>query len=811
MTTMTKEIETGAYTPLGAQSGKPLRLAMQELFLTGRILPVGARLLVRHTFRSAEAKLIEAVYCFPLPRDAALRRFEIQGDNFIVHSMLKPAKEAGEDYEKALGEGHLAGLARQYRDGLINLSLGNLRPDEIVTVTLEILCGVDLRDDGLRFRFPFTLAPSYHSMAKAAEIDEGEGEIELPEDRFGDVILPRFRRSAEHLHQISFDLGLEMPRCIDGISSPSHAIEVLGMNRVRLAPASDLPDRDLVLDVRALVRGPLTLSGTAGDGRRSFAVVLPSTEFGVPEESPRAVAFLLDRSGSMSGTTMRQARKAAAACLAALRAQDRFGLVAFDNACELFSDRLVTGTPENRRAAANFLEGIDARGGTELAAGIREAAKLLEGSGGDLFIITDGQVFATEDILETARAAGCRLHLLGIGSASQDRFLALLARETGGVSRFVTPRERVDRSALELFATVSRPVATDVKPAGTAPPDTVVSPDPAPDVYPGTPLLIFGDCAPQGRASVAIEFDSASGHLKREVDIPAADNACGETLRLLRGSRLITDAEARLGSDEGPRAKREAGRRLDYLARLSREYSLASRAMALVAVVERPSDRPGEPPQTHVVPVGLPQDMQFEGVFSTALPDPHQALRADRTMFFEEFLPVDALQLKEAPLDGPAPADFGSYEEESLSRAESIVYPDAAPAVTPSGGTFDGLVELSTRLEPDGGMPGKTDRDRIIASLIGLLAFLADGHDLRHGAFRMHVGRLIAFLDLTLPDGLLPEEVRAAGRVIEAVRAGKAIEGDWATAALDACKGATDALNRAWQELLGGEGSRGSA
>lgn len=84
MSTMTKEIETGAFAPLGAQSGEPLRLAMQELFLTGRVLPVGARLLVRHTFRSAEAKTIEAVYCFPLPRDAALRRFEIQGENKLA-------------------------------------------------------------------------------------------------------------------------------------------------------------------------------------------------------------------------------------------------------------------------------------------------------------------------------------------------------------------------------------------------------------------------------------------------------------------------------------------------------------------------------------------------------------------------------------------------------------------------------------------------------------------------------------------------------------------------------------------------------
>ena len=37
---------------------------------------------------------------------------------------------------------------------MVNLTVGNIRPKETVTVYLEILCGVELRDDGFRFRFP---------------------------------------------------------------------------------------------------------------------------------------------------------------------------------------------------------------------------------------------------------------------------------------------------------------------------------------------------------------------------------------------------------------------------------------------------------------------------------------------------------------------------------------------------------------------------------------------------------------------------------------------------------------------------------
>jgi len=116
---------------------------MQQLWLDGEVLPFGARLRVRHRFRSAEARPLEVVYAFALPRDAALRRFRVVGDGFAVRSELRKTAEARRDYEEALEKGHLATLAQQYGDGLVNLTLGNLRPGETVAVYLEILAGVD--------------------------------------------------------------------------------------------------------------------------------------------------------------------------------------------------------------------------------------------------------------------------------------------------------------------------------------------------------------------------------------------------------------------------------------------------------------------------------------------------------------------------------------------------------------------------------------------------------------------------------------------------------------------------------------------
>ena len=212
------------------------------------------------------------------------------------------------------------------------------------------------------------------------------GEIELPADEFGDLVLPQFMSDASALHEVGFDLSVSMAHPIVETASPSHAVRVvaqgIGRSRVSLATAKDLPNRDLVLDVRTAETLDGVLAGIGSDGRGHFVAVVPSAAFkgeakeGETEE-PRRVVFVLDRSGSMEGAPIDQARKAVVACLGALWAEDTFGIVVFDDNVEAFGSGCVKATVENREKARKFLEGIDARGGTELASAVRAAADML--------------------------------------------------------------------------------------------------------------------------------------------------------------------------------------------------------------------------------------------------------------------------------------------------------------------------------------------------------------------------------------------------------------------------------------------------
>jgi Ca-activated chloride channel homolog len=749
---------TACFAAVRADDQRPIQLAMQRLWLAGKLLPVGAHLTVQHVFRSQEDKPLEVVYAFSLPRDAALRAFRITGQDFEVHSELKPQEDAVKVYERAIAEGDLTALARQHADGVINLSAGNIRPGETVTVLLECVAGVEMRDGGFRFRFPFTLAPNYHSRMRAANISPGAGEIELPQDEFGDVLLPAYHLDASDLHEVGFAVSASGGRNLKSISSPSHAIAVQldddGPTTISLAPERDVPDRDLVLDVQFREQSAQVLAGPIEEGKSAFAAIVPSTAFGKTTNAPRRVAILLDRSGSMRGAAITQARNAIAACLAALCVDDWFALVAFDNRVECLTDVLLPGTLENRSRAQKFLESIDARGGTELAKGFEKAAGVLAGAG-DVLILTDGQVSGTEEILSRARALGIRLWCLGIGSASQDRFLTLLARETGGVSRFATPNERVDMAAVDLFAAVGRPVATGLKAGGAV----SVAPEPAGAVFEGTPVLLFGEASGKD-AVVRLTWDS--GNLS--LPVPPGDASLGKTLRLLQGSRLITDWESRYPAQEALATieKRQQSRVAGRLRSLSESYGLASREMALVAVVQRAGDNAGELPVTRVVPVGMPLGMHFNAIFRgvdraaaamTLCTAPRSALASRIRMAHVSAKP---------PAPGAGPGELTAL----FSKADNQT--DTAEDI---------LIEIASHLEPDGGMAGQNPKQRATRSIAVLYAMISHGHTPTAGAFRSHVARLVYFLEHL--NNLDASERMIVERALKASSSGHAPAGDW--------------------------------
>ena len=615
-----------AYPPQGnvllnAHTREPISLAMQHLHMAGQASPAGALLRSTHRFKCAGNKPMEALYVFMLPRNGTLRRFIVKGEGFEVESKLEPRKEAREEYEQGVADGHLSVQAESSPDGMVTLSVGQVRPGEEIIVIVETVSGVDVKDDSFRFRYPFTLAPSYHAQAKVTSSDNG-GRIDLPDDVFGDLILPEWKTGQDGLHQISFEMRVSPGGKLGKVSSPSHRISVSpnedGSATVEMAADTEIPNRDLVIEVQAQEAFPTLLVDDKVDKSLpkkapTWTAIIPSSLIPRAQDAPRRVCFLLDTSGSMQGLPLERAKAALDAMLAGLDPKDEFGLVQFNSIVDSFDKRMATATDVNRERARAWLAGICATGGTSLALGLGEAVDVLGGPGGDIFLMTDGEVWETGPIIEQAAASGSRIHILGIGSASQDRFLSTLARRTGGVCEMVGAREDVAGSSLKLFAAVRQPIQVDVEAVISFGGKKKAQTQTVGTVWENKAVIITDDGTTGRNRPKSILFKYADG--ETPVDIKQIFETPSGLSALLWAGRQIEDLDSQMDIGRDGPVRKAAERDMKQI---SSAYGLASRAMSLVAVVDRIGDQVGDGMDQKVVPVGMPEDMNPAGVFGSS-------------------------------------------------------------------------------------------------------------------------------------------------------------------------------------------------
>ncbi|MFP6899846.1 MAG: VWA domain-containing protein, partial [Opitutales bacterium] len=156
---------------------------------------------------------------------------------------------------------------------------------------------------------------------------------------------------------------------------------------------------------------------------------------------PIAFSVVLDRSGSMSGMPLDQAKKACAGVIRNLRSEDQFSLVAFDSVAQVV---IPQGVIADRATALRQAESIHVRGSTNLTAGWMLGADELrtvpEGVSRRLLLLSDGllNVGVIEPqqvrsiVADGRNGADIRTSSLGFGRHYDEELLGDLARATDG-------------------------------------------------------------------------------------------------------------------------------------------------------------------------------------------------------------------------------------------------------------------------------------------------------------------------------------------------------------------------------------------
>lgn len=344
---------------------------------------------------------------------------------------------------------------------------------------------------------------------------------------------------AQTLKAASVTVRLKSDEPVKTVYSPSHEIEFFEEEGwdvgVKWAADNYTPVSPFVLYLQT-APGDMAASVIAHrmpgeDG--SFLLILSPTqgvkadELSVNDVMPKDVVFCVDASGSMlADGKMEQAKAALKHCIESLRPQDRFNIVAFGTAVNPFREEIVETNAENRQSALEFVEELNARGGTAIDGALETAFKMLSaaepktGRMPMLLFTTDGLPTIGErdpqKILAHAKSlntSNIRLFAFGEGYDVNAALLDSLAREHSGETDYILPTEKIDERIARFFDRVGSPVLTDLAVEIDGLKTDDVFPTTIPDLFLGEQIMLVGRYSGFGKKTVTLR-GKAAGHDK---------------------------------------------------------------------------------------------------------------------------------------------------------------------------------------------------------------------------------------------------------------------------------------------------------
>jgi Ca-activated chloride channel family protein len=359
--------------------------------------------------------------------------------------------------------------------------------------------------------------------------------------RQGDVVefgypLSTQRYTAKPIERLEIETRIESKDPIKSIYSPSHGAEIDRRGdheaKIRLVERDIVPSADFRV-LYTLSKGAIgasLISYRPSAGEDGYFLLLASPEVKPPDQAPRSktVVAVLDRSGSMQGKKIEQAKAALRHIIENLKDDDTFNIVVYDDRVESFKPELQRFSSESRREALRFVDNINAGGSTNINDALETALRMLRDDDRPNYVLffTDGLPTAGETrepaIAENARKANkghARIVVFGVGFDVNARLLDRISGGNGGTSEYVTPDQDIEASVARVASRLTSPVLASIAISMEGTDVNRTYPRDVPDLFDGSQLVWVGRYRDSGRTTVEIRGKVAGE--SRTISIPA--------------------------------------------------------------------------------------------------------------------------------------------------------------------------------------------------------------------------------------------------------------------------------------------------
>lgn len=272
-------------------------------------------------------------------------------------------------------------------------------------------------------------------------------------------------------------------------------------------------------------------------GRGFFALIVEPDPSEQAETIEKVFTLVIDRSGSMSGNKIIQAKDAARFIVNHLNEGDKFNIVSFSTDITSFRSGHVPFNSENKDAAHTFINSLEAGGGTNISgafdSSIPQFSFADNSSANILIFLTDGQqtagITGTDELithinqLVYTSEKEVTIFTFGIGSNTNERLLTTVARNNKGLAEFLADN-LVEEVITDFYLMIQNPVLLNTSVEFL--PDIIAESYPLElqNLYKGNQLMLFGRYTEAAPLSITFSGNAYSNDVEYQYDLSLSDS-----------------------------------------------------------------------------------------------------------------------------------------------------------------------------------------------------------------------------------------------------------------------------------------------